>query len=97
MGPVDFMMWRFRHAEGVMSYVKSWNLNECVLNINGKLIKITYYPDKELAKVKEDSPYALPIDVPFKEFEKTLTSMGYFKERSDNRHLLSYPAKEEPV
>ena len=86
MGPVEFMMWRFRHAEGVMSYVKSWNLNECVLSVNGKRIKITYYPDKELAKVKEESPYALRIDVEFKDYENTPQSMRYIRERPDNRN-----------
>lgn len=90
MGLVDFALWRFKNAEGVMSYVKSWNMNECVLDVNGKLVHITYQPDKEIATIKEDDIFGLPIEVPFKKFQATLTKLGYFKERTENRHMSSY-------
>lgn len=95
MGPVEFAMWRFRNAEGVMDFVKSWNMTECILDIDGKSIKITYDPEKEIATIEEPGRiFGSPIQVPFKEFVKTMTKLGYYTERLDNRHSLSYKNQE---
>ena len=47
MDPVQFALWRFRNAEGVMKYVISVNMTECQLNVNGTKIKLTYKPAEE--------------------------------------------------
>jgi hypothetical protein len=95
MGLVDFALWRFRNAEGVMSYVKSWNMTECVLDVNGKIVKITYHPDEETATIQDNDIYSMPVETSFKNFKDTLTRLGYYKERPiETRHMCSY--KEYP-
>lgn len=94
MDPTQFAMWRFRNAEGVMDYVQSWNSTECILNVKGKIIKITYNPATEDVTISENV-YSLPINCKFSDFVNTMTKLGYYKERTVNRHSLSYKVPKE--
>lgn len=92
MDVTQFAIWRFRNAEGVMKYIKSWNSTECVLNVKGKTVKITYnLKDETISIMDKLSPFAVPIVVKFDEFVKTMKSLGYYEERpASERHSLSY-------
>ena len=37
MDQVQFALWRFRNAEGVMKHVVSVGMSECELNVNGTI------------------------------------------------------------
>lgn len=93
MDITQFAVWRFRNAEGVMKYVKSWNNTECVLDIKGKIIKIAYNLKNETISIQDSvSPFAMPIVVKFDEFVPTMKKLGYYELRPDTeRHSLSYP------
>lgn len=95
MDQVQFALWRFRNAEGVMAGVKRWNLSECELYINGKSILITYDQINEEAHISnKNDPFTLPITCPFKDFVKTMTALGYYVERPMiERHSLSCSEK----
>jgi hypothetical protein len=96
MNLTDFAIWRFRNAEGVMDYVESWNATECRLNVNGKHIKITYDIEHEIATISNlDNEFMFDTKVSFKDFVSTLTSLGYYKERTVNRHSLSYKDRRD--
>lgn len=92
----EFAVWRFRNAEGVMDYVQSWNATECILNVNNVHIKIVYDYTNEIAKVSNlDDSLMFDTAIPFKDFVSTLTAMGYYKERTVNRHALSYKDRKD--
>lgn len=97
MDQVQFALWRFRNAEGVMDYVKKWDLNSCTMTIGKETILITYNMANETIIItRKDDPYSMPINTTFKEFVATMKSLGFYKERSRiNRHSLSYKSEEE--
>ena len=96
MGLTEFAVWRFRNAEGVMDYVQSWNATECILNVNGTRIKITYDYVNEVATISNlNDTLMFDTQVSFKDFVSTLTNMGYYKERTYNRHSLSYKDRKD--
>lgn len=97
MDPTQFALWRFRHAEGVMDYIQSWNTTECVLNIKGKVVKIVYNPTTEEATISiPNDRFNIPITCKLSEFVSTMTKYGFYKERTINRHNLSYPDTAMP-
>lgn len=92
----EFAIWRFKNAEGVMDYITRWNATECELNVRGKRILITYDMEHDTASFSNiDDPYNLPVTCSFKDFQKTLTQYGYFKERTINRHAQSYKSPDK--
>ncbi len=96
MNLTEFAIWRFRNAEGVMDYVQSWNATECILNVNNVHIKIAYDYVNEIAQVSNlDDPLIFDTVIPFKDFVNTLTTMGYYRERTVNRHALSYKDRKD--
>lgn len=92
MDLVQFALWRFRNAEGVMKYVVSVNMSECQLNVNGIKVKLTYKPTEEQVVISYvDDPFKMPITVPFKEFVDTMKKLGFYELRPDNeRHSSSW-------
>lgn len=92
MDITQFAIWRFRNAEGVMKYIKSWNGTECVLDVKGKIVKITYDLKNETISIQDKlSPFAQPIVVRFDEFVPTMKKLDYYELRPDSeRHSLSY-------
>ena len=92
MDPVQFALWRFRNAEGVMKYVVSVNMTECQLNVNGIKVKLTYKPTEEQVVISYvDDPFKMPIAVSFKEFVDTMKKLGFYEIRPDNeRHASSW-------
>ena len=91
MDPVQFALWRFRNAEGVMKYVVSVNMTECQLNVNGTKIKLTYKPTEEQVVISYvDDPFKMPIAVSFKEFVDTMKKLVFYEIIPDNeRHASS--------
>ena len=92
MDLVQFALWRFRNAEGVMKYVVSVNMTECQLNINGTKVKLTYKPAEEQVIISYvDDPFKMPITASFKEFVDTMKKLGFYELRPDNeRHSCSW-------
>ena len=92
MDLVQFALWRFRNAEGVMKYVVSFNMTECQLDINGTKVKLTYKPEVDQVVISYvDDPFKLPITVSFKEFVDTMKKLGFYELRPDNeRHTSSW-------
>lgn len=91
-----FAMWRFRNAEGVMKYIKSWNLTECVMNVKGREVKLEYDMKNETVTINTTGIFSAPVTVPFKDFVEKMKSLGFYEERPANeRHTLSYgPPKD---
>lgn len=89
MGLDQFMLLRFRCIEGILDDIKSWNLNECIFNDGSK---ITYDLKNEIITV-ERGIHIEKILFGSLTREKIL-SLG-FKERTENRHNLSYEHKQE--
>ena len=92
MDLVQFALWRFRNAEGVMKYVVSVNMTECQLNVNGTKVKLTYKPAEEQVIISYvDDPFKMPITASFKEFVDTMKKLGFYELRPDNeRHSCSW-------
>lgn len=97
MDQTQFMIWRFRNAEGILDYIKKWDLNTCTLNNNKTEIVIFYNSSDETIKIKPNDPYSLPITCNFSEFKETLTKLGFYKERTVNRHTMSYTNTEKQL
>lgn len=92
MDQVQFALWRFRNAEGVMKYVVSFNMTECQLNVNGTKVKLTYKPNEDHVVISYvDDPFKMPITVSFKDFVDTMKKLGFYEIRPDNeRHASSW-------
>ena len=92
MDQVQFALWRFRNAEGVMKYVVSFNMTECQLNVNGTKVKLAYKPNEDHVIISYvDDRFKMPITVSFKEFVDTMKKLGFYELRPDNeRHSCSW-------
>ena len=92
MDQVQFALWRFRNAEGVMKYVVSVGMSECELNVKGTKIKLTYKPTEEQVVISYiDDPFRQPVTVSFAEFVNTMKKLGFYELRPDNeRHSCSW-------
>ena len=92
MDQVQFALWRFRNAEGVMKYVVSVGMSECELNVNGTKLKLTYKPTEEQVVISYiDDPFRQPVTVSFAEFVNTMKKLGFYELRPDNeRHSCSW-------
>ena len=92
MDQVQFALWRFRNAEGVMKYVVSFNWTECQLNIKGTKVKLSYKPAEDHVIISyTDDPFKMPITTSFKEFVDTMKKLGFYELRPDNeRHSSSW-------
>ena len=97
MNLVEFALWRFRHAEGVMKYVVSYNTSECKMNVKGTKITLTYKPEEGKIVISyTNDGYKAPITTTFADFEKTMTELGFYELRPDSeRHSSSYNPKHE--
>lgn len=91
MDQVQFALWRFRNAEGIMKHVVSVGMSECELNVNGIRVKLTYKPTEEQVVISYiDEPFRSPIAVSFAEFVDTMKKLGFYELRPDNeRHSCS--------
>lgn len=88
----QFMLWRFRNVEGVLEGIKSWNYDTCIFN-NGKTIKYDVKNDT-LTIIDTTNMFAMPITLKISECTKKKLIDEYgFKERTENRHSLSYGTK----
>lgn len=88
------MIWRFRNIEGVLADIKSWNMNECVFTDGST---ISYDLKNETVTVNSKHDITDVIDtMPLSACTKqNLISKYGFRERSDNRHVLSYGKQDE--
>ena len=91
MDQVQFALWRFRNAEGVMKHVVSVGMLECELNVKGTKLKLTYKPTEEQVVISYiDEPFKKPVIVSFSEFVDTMKKLGFYELRPDNeRHSCS--------
>ena len=91
MDQVQFALWRFRNAEGVMKYVVSVGMSECELNVNSTKLKLTYKPTEEQVVISYiDEPFRKPDTDSFSEFVNTMKKLGFYELRPDNeRHSCS--------
>ena len=91
MDQVQFALWRFRNAEGVMKHVVSVGLSECELNVKGTKLKLTYKQTEEQVVISYiDEPFRKPVTVSFSEFVDTMKKLGFYELRPDNeRHSCS--------
>lgn len=96
MDPVQFAIWRFRHAEGVMANVTKWDLNSCIINVDNKEILIVYDTTNNRITIKRNNdPFAASITCTFDEFQDQMKALGFYEERPANeRHSLSYESKK---
>ena len=92
MDQVQFALWRFRNAEGVMKHVVSVGMSECELNVGGTRVKLTYKPTEEQVVISYiDDPFRQPVTVSFAEFVNTMKKLGFYELRPDNeRHSCSW-------
>lgn len=94
MGLDQFMIWRFRNVEGVLADIKSWNMNECVF-ADGSTISYDLKNNTVTVDSKHDITDiidTMPLSACTKE---NLISKYGFRERFDNRHVLSYGKQDE--
>lgn len=83
---VNFMIHRFMNIEGVLVGVKSFNLDTCIFE-NGMTLKY----DLRKWMVKIISPDGMIANVKLGECTKDFLVNDFgFKERTENRHRLSY-------
>ena len=99
MEQAEFAIWRFKNAEGVMDYVKTWNLTECVMDVKGKCVKLVYDVAAETVTISEpNSLFGKTTVVPFTDFVETMKKLGYYKPRDRKfRHYLSLPHEERDL
>ena len=94
MGSDTLMIWRFRNVEGVLADIKSWNMNECVFT-DGSTISYDLKNNTVTVDIKhdiDDVVDTIPLSACTKQ---NLISKYGFRERFDNRHLLSYGKQDE--
>lgn len=95
MTPDQFMIFRFRNIEGVLADVQSWNMTECkfkdgsTITYNPKTLDVTIDSKKSIFSME---PITLPLSACTK--KKLIDEFG-FKERTENRHNLSYEQNVE--